>query len=128
MLDNFRSFVEEEIELLSDIEKAARTRVIITDVSYTAAKQLIDEWNSEGGSIELKAYWVEKAQVNAMLRCQGLSQDEIQSLKLQRDELDNNIAVLSAQQKLLERDASTKRAALSGFSCCWYNREFVRKI
>ena len=128
LLDNFRSFVEEEIELLSDIEKAARTRVIITDVSYTVAKQLIDEWNSEGGSIELRAYRVEKAQVNAMLRRQGLSQDEIQSLKLQRDELDNNIAVLNAQQKLWERDASTKRAALSGFSCCWYNREFVRKI
>jgi hypothetical protein len=113
LLDSFRSFIEEEIELLSDIEKAARTRVIITDVSYTVAKQLIDEWNSEGGSIELRAYRVEKARVNAMLRRQGLSQDEIQLLKLQRDELDNNIAVLNAQQKLLERDASTKRAALS---------------
>ncbi len=113
LLDNFRAFVEDEIEVVSDEEKTARNRVIIADVSHTKAKQLIDQWNSDGGSIELRAYRVEKAQVTAMLRHQGLPRDEIQSLKVQKDELDATIEVLNAQQKLLEKDVSAKRAVLS---------------
>ena len=113
LLDNFRAFVEEEIEVLSDIEKAARNRVIITDVSHSKAKELIDAWNSDGGSIELRAFRVEKAQLNAMARRRGLSQEQVRSLNEQREDLDRNIAALDAQQKLLEKDASTKRSALS---------------
>jgi len=141
LLDNFRAFVEDVIEVVSDEEKTARNRVIIADVSHTKAKQLIDQWNSDGGSIELRAYRVEKAQVTAMLRHQGLPRDEIQSLKVQKDELDATIEVLNAQQKLLEKDVSAKRAVLSeakkalkknpireeegGLSCCCYDRKFI---
>ena len=140
LLDNFRAFVEEEIEVLSDIEKAARNHVIITDVSHSKAKELIDAWNSDGGSIELRAFRVEKAQLNAMARRRGLSQEQVRSLNEQREDLDRNIAALDAQQKLLEKDASTKRAALSetksieknpirkeesGFPCCCNDKKFV---
>jgi hypothetical protein len=57
LLDNFRAFVELEIEVLSDIEKAARNRIISTDVSHSKAKELINAWNSDVGSIELRDFW-----------------------------------------------------------------------
>jgi hypothetical protein len=66
LLDNFQAFVEVEIEVHSDIEKAARNCVIITDVSHSNVKELIDAWNSDGGPIELRAFRVEKAQLNTM--------------------------------------------------------------
>jgi hypothetical protein len=72
------------------------------------AKQLIDAWNSDGGSIELRAFWVEKAQLNALEGRRGLLQEQVQSLNEQKVELDGNIAALDGQQKLLEKDASTK--------------------
>jgi hypothetical protein len=97
LLDNFQAFVEEEIEVLSDIEKTARNCVIITDVSHSKVKELIDTWNADGGSRELRAFQVEKAQLNAMARCRGLSQQEAQSLNEQRNELDANITALDAQ-------------------------------
>jgi hypothetical protein len=62
---------------------------------------------------ELRVFRVEKAQLNVMARRRGLSQEQVRSLNEQREELDWSIAALDAQQKLLEKDASTKRAALS---------------
>ncbi len=53
-----------------------RNHVIKTDVRHSEAKELINVWNLDGGSIKLRAFWVEKDQLNASRR-RGLSQEQV---------------------------------------------------
>jgi hypothetical protein len=100
LLVNFWAFAEEELEVLSVKEKAARNCDIITDICHSNAKEFVDAWDADWRSIELQAFWV-KAPLNVMAWCQGLSKDQVQSLNEQRKELDGNITALA--EKLLEK-------------------------
>jgi hypothetical protein len=49
ILDSFRGFFEDQVEVISEEEKTTRNQVIITDASYTRAKEALNDWNSTGG-------------------------------------------------------------------------------
>ncbi len=114
MLDNFRSFVEEQVEMLSEQEKTARNRVILADVSATQARSSVEHWNSTGGSIdELRGCRVEKACLNVLLRATANLQPPRESLITQIQEIDTRIKALEQQQKQLKADATAKWKALT---------------
>jgi len=109
ILDALRGFIEEEVEVLSDAEKAARNAKIIADVSYVKAKDKYDVFSSTGGSVELKLFRLEKVRVNQSLRDRNLSVENRNSLLLEREELDDAIASLLEEQKRLKEDAASRR-------------------
>jgi hypothetical protein len=60
VLDALKGFNEEEVEMLSEAEVEARNSKIISDVSYTKAKEKSDQFNTTGGAIELKLFRIER--------------------------------------------------------------------
>jgi hypothetical protein len=60
VLDAFKGFIEEEVEILSESEIEARNAKIISDVSYTKARDKSDQFNTIGGAIELKLFRKER--------------------------------------------------------------------
>ncbi len=114
VLDNFRSFVEEQVEMLSEQEKTARNRVILADVSATQARSSIERWNSTGGSIdELRGCRVEKARLNVSLRATANLQPHRESLITRIQEINARIKALEQQEKQLKADATAKQKALT---------------
>ncbi len=109
MLDALKGFIEDEVEMLSEAEAEARNAKIISDVSYTKAKDKSDQFNTSGGAIELKLFRRERVRVNQALKNRNLSEEERDSLRAQRQELDDEIEALSQEQKRLKVDASSKR-------------------
>jgi hypothetical protein len=72
VLDSLRGFIEDQVEVKSAEEKVARNQVIISEVSCTRAKEALSDWNSTGGSIELRvAFRLEKKNINQALRARG---------------------------------------------------------
>jgi hypothetical protein len=60
VLDAFKGFIEEEVEILSESEIEARNAKIISDVSYTKARDKSDQFNSIGGAVEPKLFRIER--------------------------------------------------------------------
>jgi hypothetical protein len=109
VLDALKGFIEEEVEMLSEAEVEARNSKIISDISYTKAKEKSDQFNTTGGAIELKLFRIERVRVNQALKNRNLAEEERNALQTQRQELDDEIEALSQEQKRLKADASGKR-------------------
>ncbi len=108
LLDALKGFIEEEVEMLSEAEVEARNAKIISDVSYTKTKDKSDQFNTNGGGIELKLFRIERVQVNQVLKNRNLAEEERDSLQTQWQELDDEIEALSQEQKRIKANASGK--------------------
>ncbi len=91
VLDALKGFIEEEVEMLSEAEVEAKNSKIISDVSYTKAKEKSDQFNTTGGAIELKLFRIERVRVNQALKNKNLAEEERNALQTQRQELDDEI-------------------------------------
>ena len=99
VLDSLRGFIEDQVEVISAEEKVARNHVIISDVSCTRAKEALSDWNSTGRTIELRAFRLEKVNINQALRARGLSEERRTTLLEEKSEIEGIIDGLVAQQK-----------------------------
>jgi hypothetical protein len=102
-----RGFIDEEVKVLSNAEKAARNAKIIAVASYVKAKDKYDIFSSTGGSVELKLFRLEKVRINQSFRDRNLSVENRNTLLLEREELDDAIALLMEEQKWLKEDAAS---------------------
>lgn len=109
LLDALRGFIEDEVEALSEAEIEARNAKIISDASYTKARDKSNHFNGAGDGVELKLFRIERARVNQALKNRNLPVAEVELLQAQRQELDDEIAWLTQWQKNLKKDASEKR-------------------
>jgi hypothetical protein len=82
-MDNFHSFIEEEIEALSNNEKT-RNSVIIADFSLEKAKTTAEQWKTNGGSIDLSMYRLEKVHVNVALKARHIDEETRNDLMEQK--------------------------------------------
>jgi hypothetical protein len=53
LLDALRGFIEDEVEALSEAEIEARNAKIISDASYTKARDKSNHFNGAGDGVEL---------------------------------------------------------------------------
>ena len=109
ILDALKAFIEDEVEALSDTKIKARNAKIISDVSYTKAKEKANHFNNARDGIELKLFRIERVRIKKALKNRNLSVAELESLQAQRQELDDEIEWLTHEQKLLKTDALEKR-------------------
>ncbi len=98
VIDNFHCFIEEEIELLSNEEKTARDSVIIADVSLEKAKTSTEQWRTNGGSVDLSMYGMEKVHVNAALKARHLDQETRNDLMEQKHLIEERIEGLQEEK------------------------------
>jgi hypothetical protein len=113
VLDSLRSFVQQQVEVLSDKEKWARNNVIIADVSLTRLKERTDYFNESGGAIELRSLKVQIVHLNQALREAGNTADRTASLLAERQQQMERVNYYTNEQKLLKEDMDWKRKALS---------------
>jgi hypothetical protein len=113
VLDSLRSFVQQQVELLSETETFARNNVIIAGVGLTRLKESSDSFNERGGSIEMRSLKVQIVHLNQPLRERGITADCTASLLAERQQMMERIDYYSNEQKLLKVDMDLKRKALS---------------
>ncbi len=106
VIDNFHCFIEEEIELLSKEEKTARKSVILADVSLEKAK------TTNGGSVDLSMYRMEKVHVNVALKVRHVDQDTRNDSMEQKRLIEERIEGLHEEQKQLEHNITVKKKHL----------------
>jgi hypothetical protein len=68
LLDALKGFIEDEVEALSEAEIEARNAKVISDASYTKARDQSNHFNSAGDGVELKLFQIERARVNQALK------------------------------------------------------------
>jgi hypothetical protein len=113
VLDSLRSFVQQQIEVISGKKKCARKNVIIANVSLTRLKERTDCFNESGGAIELRSLKVEIVHLNQALREAGNTADRTASLLAERQQKMERVNYYTNEQKLLKEDMDRKRKALS---------------
>ncbi len=94
VLDALKGLIEEEIEMLSEARVEARNTKIISDVSYTKARDKSEKFNTNGGAIKLKLFRIKRVHVNQALKIRNLSEEEKDSMQVQRQELDDGIETM----------------------------------
>jgi hypothetical protein len=94
VLDNLYSFIEDQVEVLSPEEKVGRNNIIIANVTLQEAKEKLVNWTANR-EVDLEMYRMEKCQLNHALRSKNTPRIELESLNLEKLELENRIPFLS---------------------------------
>jgi len=111
-LDAFSDILDDNIEVMSDEEKTARSTTIFADATLESAVEKLKDWR-ERSSIDVRFYEVLNSEIKDRLKGQGISQDERNELVAKRAEINKNIADMKAQPKLLEEDVKNKNELFS---------------
>ncbi len=83
----------DQVEVLSPEEKVGCNNIIIANITFEEAKEKLTNWTSNR-EVDLEMYRMEKCQLNHALRNRNTPCAELESLNLEKVELENRIAAL----------------------------------
>jgi hypothetical protein len=112
VLENFYSFIEEQVELISPEEKVARNSIIISKVSVVQAKDRVEQWHLESDNV-LARHRLEKSYIVSALKNRTLTNEQRTAISAEKAQKEAIITELVAQWKAIEKDVSLKRKALA---------------
>jgi hypothetical protein len=75
VLDNFYSFIDEQVEAPMAEEKCSRNTYIVADVALITAVERLNQWK-EIDDLALQTHGYESSQIRELLKNRGLSVDE----------------------------------------------------
>jgi len=113
VLDTFRDFVEEQVEVATPEERFCCNNMIMCDVATIKAKENLEQWKETDAS-DLAMQRYSKSLVSKALKARGISVEERESLVMQQKEIEQNIQALVEQRKRLELDVTQKQEKLTG--------------
>jgi hypothetical protein len=107
-LDNFYTFIDDQVEALTPEELTSSNLFIVTDVALTLAMQRVSNWKEDvAPQLEFHRYnWI---QLSKELKKRGLDPLVVTDLRTQQQELDVMISDMVNNRKELEADQSLKR-------------------
>jgi hypothetical protein len=112
VLENFYSFIEEQVELISPEEKVTRNSIIISEVSIEQAKERVEQWHMESDPI-LARHRLEKSYMVSALKDRTLTIEQRNAISVGKEQKETIITQMVAQRKALEKDLSLKKKALA---------------
>ncbi len=107
-LDNFCTFIEDQVEAITPEALTSRNSFIIADVELTLAMQRDNNWK-EDVALQLDFHRYNWIQLSKELKKRGLDPLVVTDLRSQQQELDVMISDMVNHRKELEADQSMKR-------------------
>jgi len=109
-LDAFYNVLDDIVEVMSDKEKVACNRTIISDAALQAAIEKLQEYRDRI-TVNVSFYDVLKSDISRQLQSHGISEEEKNRLCREREEINAAITNTKNQRKENETDVKLKRAA-----------------
>jgi hypothetical protein len=108
ILDNYYTFIDDQVEAVTPEELTSRNSFIVADVVLTLATQRVSNWK-EDVAPQLEFHRYNQIQVSKELKKRGLDPLVLTDLRSQQQELDVMISDMVNGRKELEADQSMKR-------------------
>jgi hypothetical protein len=98
VLDNFYSFIDNQVEAPTAEEKCSRNTYIVADVALIRVLESLAQWK-DADDIALQSHWYEATQIRELLRNCGLSAGEENQHRHQLMLLEQHIHALIDERK-----------------------------